>query len=88
MESITLKSRQGTLISVRFWLITIIRYVLAAFAALALSLVVSVLITIPFAQDDSPSIGILWFMLFVAVATLLVPLGLGTTAELSNAKSN
>src|SRR5215469_8523940 len=75
------------LISLRFWLITISRYVLAACAAFILSLVVSILITSAVApQDDSPAVGLLWFMVFVAVATLLVPIGLGTTAELIQRK--
>jgi hypothetical protein len=67
-------------------LITIIRYILAACAAFGLSFVVSILITVPFAQDDSPGNAILWFMVFLAMVTVLVPLGLGTTAELIQRK--
>jgi hypothetical protein len=70
-----------------FWLITIIRYVLAACAAFVLSLLVSFLIALSFAPEgDSPGTGFLWLMVFVGVATVLVPLGLGVTAELIQRK--
>jgi hypothetical protein len=35
----------------------------------------------PGAGDDSPGLGILWFLVFVAEASLLIPLSLGIAAE-------
>jgi hypothetical protein len=66
-----------------FWLATVVRYLLAAFVALLLSMVISVLATLPFAQpDDDLGIGFLWGSIFALVASLFLPLCLGITAEL------
>lgn len=47
-----------------------------------LSLAISVLATLPFAQpDDDLGIGFLWASIFAVVASLLLPLCLGITAE-------
>jgi hypothetical protein len=72
---------------VLFWLATVVRYLLAAFAALLASLVISVLATLPFAHpDDDLGIGFLWVLIFALVAALSVPLCLGITAELIQRK--
>jgi hypothetical protein len=69
------------------WLATVVRYLLAAFAALLFSLVISVLATLPFAHpDDDLGIGFLWVLIFALVAGLSVPLCLGITAELIQRK--
>jgi hypothetical protein len=69
-----------------FWLVTTARYLLTACASLLISLVISFLIILPFARDDSPGLGFLWFFVFVGLATLLFPLSLGATAELIERK--
>jgi hypothetical protein len=48
---------------------------------LLLSTIVSLLSVMPGAGDDSPGLGILWFLVFVAEASLLIPLSLGIAAE-------
>ena len=65
-----------------FWLTTIARYVLSGFAAFLLSIAISFAVILPFAKDDSPGLGFLWFMVLIPAASLLIPLSLGTTAEL------
>jgi hypothetical protein len=67
---------------VLFWVTTIIRYLFTACASLVISVAVSFLILVPFARDASPGLGFLSFTVFIAVATLLIPLSLGATAEL------
>lgn len=70
-----------------FWLATIVRYLLAAFVAVLLALVISVLATLPFAHaDDDLGIGFLWILIFAAVVSLCLPLCLGITAELIQRK--
>jgi hypothetical protein len=69
-----------------FWLLTTIRYLLAASASLMMSVVISFLILLPLAKDDSPGLGFLWFFAFIGLATLLIPLSLGCTAELIQRK--
>ena len=44
--------------AVRFWMITITRYMIAAFVALFISLLLSVVSVLPWAEDDSP--GFQW----------------------------
>jgi hypothetical protein len=71
----------------QFWLTTVVRYLLATFAALLLSLVVSFLATLPFAHpDDDLGIGILWILILASVTSLCLPLCLGITAELIQRK--
>lgn len=66
-----------------FWLATVARYLLAAFVALLLSIVISILATLPFARgDDDLGIGFLWILIFASIASLCLPLCLGVTAEL------
>ena len=67
--------------AVRFWMITITRYMIAAFVALFISLLLSVVSVLPWAEDDSPGFVIIWFLVFVAETSLIVPVGLGITAE-------
>jgi hypothetical protein len=67
---------------VLFWLTTIVRYLLTGSIACLLSIAISLAVVVPFARDDSPGLGFLWFLVFIAVATLLIPLSLGVTAEL------
>ena len=70
-----------------FWVTTIARYLLAGFVALALSIVISFLITLPFGQADSPkALGLLWIIVFLPVTGLLIPLCLGVSAELIERK--
>jgi uncharacterized membrane protein len=72
---------------VLFWLVTIGRYVLAAFVALVLSIVISILATLPFTHPGYDlGIGLLWALIFGATANLLLPLCLGITAELIQSK--
>jgi hypothetical protein len=72
---------------VLFWLATVGRYLLATFVALLLSMVISVLATLPFAHpDDDLGIGFLWILIFVATASLCFPLCLGITGELIQRK--
>jgi hypothetical protein len=71
---------------VLFWLTTVARYVLSGFVAFLLSIAISFAVILPFAKDSSPGVGFLWFMLLIPVATLLIPLSLGTTAELIQRK--
>ena len=69
-----------------FWLITFARYVLSAFVAFLLSIAISFAVILPFAKDNSPGLGFLCFMVLIPVASLLIPLSLGTTAELIQRK--
>jgi hypothetical protein len=71
---------------VLFWLTTIARYVLSGFVAFLLSIAISFAVILPFAKDRSPGVGFLWFMVLIPVASLLIPLSLGTTAELIQCK--
>jgi MFS family permease len=69
---------------VLFWCITVTRYLLAALAALFLSVVIS-FFTIQFfiPADENPVIGgLFWLYALLAEGTLLVPLSLAITAEL------
>jgi hypothetical protein len=63
---------------------TILRYVLvtlaAAFSATFIALCLLVFVISP--HDDSPAMGILWFMLSWLLAALLIPVSLGVTAEI------
>lgn len=74
--------------SVFFWVKTIFLYAVAAVFAFLLSLVVSFGAVRAWAgsDDDSPVLGMLWILLFVAVSGLLLPLCLGFTAELVQGK--
>ena len=66
-----------------FWLVTLGRYLFAAFVALLLSIVISVLATLPFARPgDDLGIIFLWAIIFAFVTSLCLPLCLGITAEL------
>jgi hypothetical protein len=68
---------------VLFWFATVGRYLLAAFVALLLSIAISILATLPFTHGgDDLGIGFLWILIFVATASLCLPLCLGITAEL------
>jgi hypothetical protein len=70
-----------------FWLATVGRYLLAAFAAVLLALVISFLATLFFANaGDDLGIGFLWAIIFASVASLCLPLSLGITAELIQRK--
>jgi hypothetical protein len=70
-----------------FWLATVGRYLFSAFVALLLSLAISVLATLPFAQpNDDLGISFLWVSIFALVASLFLPLCLGITAELIQRK--
>jgi hypothetical protein len=67
-----------------FWFITIVWYLLAAFAAFFLSIVISFVTILPFmAADETPVVGgLFWLFAFLAEVSLLVPLSLAITAEL------
>jgi hypothetical protein len=70
-----------------FWLATVGRYLFSAFVALVLSLAISVLATLLFTQpDDDLGIAFLLGSLFAGLASLLLPLCLGITAELIQRK--
>jgi hypothetical protein len=70
-----------------FWLATVRRYLLAAFAAVLLALVISFLATLLFANSgDELGIGFLLAIIFASVARLCLPLSLGITAELIQRK--
>jgi hypothetical protein len=70
-------------IRVFFWFKTVARYLIVAVAAIFLSFALSVVATLPFAGGDSDlGIGFLWILIFAALASLLIPLCLGITAEL------
>jgi hypothetical protein len=65
-----------------FWPFTIVRYALAAIAAIVISIPLSILITLPFGKPgDDIGIGILSFIVFLLAASLVVPFCLGVTAE-------
>lgn len=72
----------------RFWLLTITRYMLTALIVFMLAIALSFFSILPFvpAGDDSPGLGLLWLFVFFAETSLLVPLSLGTTAELIERK--
>jgi hypothetical protein len=72
---------------VRFWFVTVGRYLLAAFVAVILSIVISVLAALPFTRpNDDLGIGFLWATTFASVTSLCLPLCLGITAELIQRK--
>jgi hypothetical protein len=73
---------------VLFWCVTILRYILVTIAAVFVSvfgaaLLISKVIS---PNDDSPALGLLLFMLAVLFTCLLIPGGLGVTAELVERK--
>jgi hypothetical protein len=71
---------------VLFWLATVGRYSLAAFVALLLSIVISILATLPFTHPND-DLGIVSFGFdFCSYASLCLPLCLGITAELIERK--
>lgn len=61
--------------------LTIAKYVLAVAVAIPSVILISFLSVLPFASGGGPGAGILWFIVFVAEATLLIPISLGLTAE-------
>jgi hypothetical protein len=67
-----------------FWFTTVARYLLAVLAALLLSIIISFLAMLLFSRagDDSPVLGLFWYFVFLGVGSLLIPLSLGTTAEI------
>lgn len=67
-----------------FWFTTAARYLLAVLAALLSSVVVSfvTVLLLTGTGDDSLAAGLAWFFVFLGVGSFLVPLSLGTTAEL------
>jgi hypothetical protein len=71
-----------------FWVKTVVLYIATAVFGFLLSLVASFFVVRGFAApgDDSPALGMLWILLFVAISGLLVPVCLGFTAELVQAK--
>lgn len=76
-------------VTMLFWCVTIARYLLAAFVAIFVALVLSFVLlrVVVAAKDDSPAVGLVWFMLAVPLAGLLVPLTLGVTAEMIERKA-
>jgi hypothetical protein len=74
----------ATLVAVFFWMKTVALYIATAIFGFLLSLVASLCVVRGFARpdDDSPALGMLWILLFVAASSLLVPVCLGFTAEL------
>ena len=71
-----------------FWLFTIARYLVAVVAAFLSSIIISLLFMVLFygRGDDSPALGILWFLSILFAASLLIPLSLGVTAEIIDRK--
>lgn len=67
-----------------FWCSTIIKYTLAATVAAVVSIlgVFCLLAFVIAPHDDSPALGIAWFLFSPLLAALLVPLSLGFTAEI------
>jgi len=77
-------------VTLLFWCTTILRYVLATIAAIFVSFFVA-FISVAFViapNDDSPVLGLLWFMLAVVLAGLLVPVSLGVTGEMVERKAH
>jgi MFS family permease len=77
----------GYHLTVLFWLMTIVRYLVAAVvaAAVAASAVLGIFSLI-YPKNDSPILGVLWFMLSVLLAGLFVPVSLGFTGEIIERK--
>jgi hypothetical protein len=70
-----------------FWISTIARYLLAALVALAMSMAVSLAAAMLLAApNDDLGIGFLWVSILAIVASVLLPLCLGITAELIERK--
>jgi hypothetical protein len=71
-------------VTVPFWCSTILRYVIATLVSAFVSiLVVFCLLAFVIApKDDSPALGIAWFMFSVLLACVLIPLGPGVTGEM------
>jgi hypothetical protein len=67
-----------------FWCRTILKYALVGLGAIVISflVVLCLLVFVIAPHDDSPALGIAWFMFSVLLAALLVPLSLGFTAEI------
>ena|ERR1035438_7867068 len=65
-----------------FWVKTVAIFLAAALGSFALAVVLSFLSVLPLARDDSPGLGILWGLIFLAEAAMLIPLCLALTAEL------
>jgi MFS family permease len=65
-----------------YWIISLAFYVLAVLVALVSTVVSSFLSVLPFASDDSPALGFLRGLIFLAEVCILFPLCIGITAEL------
>ena len=70
-----------------FWIKTVTLYLIVACGGLALAVVLSFLTIVPLASDDSPGLGFIWGLVFLAEAALLIPLSLALTAELVERKA-
>lgn len=73
---------------VLFWCLAILYYLGATAVATFVSLLASFLLIsrIYAPGDDSPALGLLWFMAATALAALFVPVSLGFTAEIIERK--
>jgi hypothetical protein len=74
----------------RFWIHLILRYSIAALTALAAALLVSFCATMAMAAsypgDDSPGLGVLFFLLLFLGIVLFLPITLGFSAERAQKK--
>jgi hypothetical protein len=78
------ESAWGYDVTVPFWCSTILRYVIATLVSAFVSILVvfCLLAFVVAPKDDSPALGIAWFMFSVLLACVLIPLGLGVTGEM------
>jgi len=70
------------MIAIPYWVTSMAFYTLATITSLASSALFSLLTILPFASDDSPGLGILWGLIFVAEVCIIFPICIGFTAEL------
>jgi hypothetical protein len=74
--------------TVPFWCITILRYVAVTLVAVFVSLFLAfeLISRVIAPHDDSPALGIAWFMLAALLSSLITPVSLGLTAEMIERK--